>query len=274
MGAAVKGLIHVPVVEKVMVRNLISLLVAGILAFKVKVPFFGASTKGRLLLTMRSSFGLLGVLLMFYTTTKLPLADSALFMRLSPFWVTILAALFLQEKITPFKIVALIFAFAGTLFIMRPKTLYSILQSGSDISLILPFISGLVASFFAASAYTLVSKLKSYERPETIVFFFSFVSVIATLPFVIKIGYIPSLKELAGLIVVGLAAASGQIFLTHAYRLGKASEISIFNYVGILFSVAIGFLFWQEIPDSGTIIGGVLIILAGFIVFHFGEKKS
>ncbi len=274
MGAAVKGLPDVPVAEKVMVRNLISLFIAGSLALRAKVPLWGTTSRGRILLTIRSALGLCGVLFIFYTTTKLPLADSALFMRLSPFWVTILAALFLHEKITPFKVVALLFAFGGTIIIMRPTVVLSLLTNSSNISQALPFLSGLIASLCAAGAYTVVSKLRSYEKPETIVFCFSFFSVIATLPFVIKIGYIPSLQELGGLTIVGLAAASGQMFLTHAYRMGKASEISIFNYIGILFSIIIGFFWWHEIPDTITLLGGSFIIIAGIIVYHFGKEKA
>ncbi len=268
MGATVKFLTEVPVMEKILVRNLISLIVALSIARKFKKPLWGSSKAGRLLLLFRSLFGLFGVGLIFYATTTLSLADSALFMRLSPFWVTILAALFLNEKISKIQFPALILAFIGTLAIMRPW------ESQGELFQMLPALAGFVASLCAASAYTLVSKLKKYEDPATIVFIFSLVSVVASAPFAIRTGYIPTLPEWGGLLVIGLTAASGQMFLTHAYRLGGAAEVSIYNYLGILFSSLIGFLMWQEIPGVYTLLGASAILVAGWLVFYFGKKRK
>ena len=264
MGATVKYLQTTPLSQKILVRNIVSLIVAFSIVKSQNGVLFGSSTKGRILLTIRSLFGLSGVALLFYATTKLDLADSALFMRLSPFWVTILAFIFLKEHITKVHIFALFLAFVGTLFVMRPwETNHHLL----------PSIAGLIASFCAAGAYTLVSKLKEYEKPETIVFFFSFVSVVVTLPFALFTKTVPTFSELMGLILVGIFAASGQMFLTHSYRLGKASEVSIFNYMGIIFSTIIGFILWSEIPSLYTIIGAMCIIIAGISTFLWANKK-
>ncbi len=274
MGAAVKYLDTVPVLDKVLVRNCVSPIVAMIIARKAHKPLFGSSRKGRILLTIRSLFGLCGVGLIFYATTKLSLADSALFMRLSPFWVTILAIIFLKEKIKWIQYPALILAFIGSVAIIRPW------ESGTIITF-LPALAGFVASLCAASAYTLVSKLKAYEDPATIVFFFSFISVVASaliimilVQFTDREFFFPNAIELAGLAIIGLAAASGQMFLTHAYRIGAASEVSIYNYVGIVFSTLLGFLFWKEIPTAPTIIGAVAILSAGWLVFRFGRARA
>lgn len=268
MGATVKFLGSVPVWEKVLVRNLISLTIAMAIALRAKKPLFGSSPKGRMLLVARSSFGFFGVALIFFATTKLALADSALFMRLSPFWVTIFAAIFLKEKISKVQFPALILAFLGTVAILRP-------WESSDVIRFLPALAGFAASLFAASAYTLVSKLKSYEDPATIVFFFSLFSVIGAAVFLIvtKTTYIPTPMEFLGLSIIGITAASGQMFLTHAYRLAGAAEVSIFNYIGILFSAVIGFVLWKEIPGGYTLFGAAAILSAGWIVFRFGKKK-
>ncbi len=270
MGAAVKYLTEVPLMQKIMVRNLVSLAVALGIARHAGKPLFGSSFKGRVLLLIRSILGLCGVALIFYATTTLSLTDSSLFMRLSPFWVTILAVIFLKEKIHVMHVPMLILAFLGTVIIMRPW------ENGADLYQLIPVLAGFIASLCAASAYTLVSKLKSYEDPSTIVFFFSFISVLIATPPALYTGYMPSFWECIGLIVIGLSAASGQMFLTHAYRLGGAAEVSIFSYAGILFSALLGFLLWGEIPDMNTIIGAAAIITAGWLIFSFGKttRKS
>lgn len=268
MGAAVKYLTTVPVMEKILIRNFISLLIAAVIAFSSGKPLFGSSPKGRLLLVVRSLFGLAGVSLIFYATTILNLSDSALFMRLSPFWVTILATIFLKEKLSNVQIPALLLALSGTVAIMRPW------EGSGEIVKLLPALAGITASICAASAYTLVSKLKHYEDPATIVFFFSFVSVLIAAPLAVKTGYIPSGSEWGGLVIIGVTAAAGQMFLTYAYRMAGAAEVSIFNYVGILFSTLLGYILWGEVPDRYTTIGAIAILLAGWIVFRYGKKRK
>lgn len=268
MGAAVKYLTHVPVMEKILIRNFISLIIAAIIARSAGKPLWGSSTKGRILLTVRSLFGLSGVAQIFYATTILNLSDSALFMRLSPFWVTIFATIFLNEKLSRVQIPALFLALGGTVAIMRPW------EGSGEFLKLLPAIAGISASICAASAYTLVSKLKHYEDPATIVFFFSFVSVLIAAPLAIKTGYQPSGSEWIGLIIIGVSAAAGQMFLTYAYRMAGAAEVSIFNYVGILFSTILGFIIWEEIPDKFTTIGAIAILSAGWIVFQYGKKNK
>ena len=264
MGAAVKYLGNIPVTEKVFVRNIISLFVALYLSKGSLKSILGETSKGRRLLVLRSTLGLSGVILIFFAISHLSLADSALFMRLSPFWVAIFASIFLGEKLTKGKIVLLAIALLGAVLVIRPQFDYKVL----------PAIAGLLASIAAGAAYTTVSKLRKYEKPETIVFFFSLFSIIAMVPFVIISGLIPTFYEFLGLIITGLGAAGGQMALTYSYRLGKASEVSIFNYLGIIFSVIIGLVMFNEIPDIITIVGGLLIFSAGFFMYKFGKERA
>lgn len=261
MGVFVKSLRDVPVMEKVLFRNLISLIVAFYAIRKSGASIIG-KRENQPLLIARSLLGLSGVALIFYAISHLTLADSAIFMRLSPFFVTIFAAAFLKEEITVVQIPALLLALLGSLLIIKP---------GFNITLI-PSIAGFLAAACAGGAYTLVSHLKTKEKPVTIVFYFSMVSVVVSLPFVLANFYKPSLYEALFLLFTGISAASGQIFLTSAYRYSAASEVSIYNYAGIIFSAILGFLIWNEVPDFYTVIGGFLIIFSGILVYKV--KKS
>lgn len=256
MGVFVKYLKDVPVMEKVLFRNLISLFVAFIAIKKSSASLFG-DRSNQILLISRSILGLMGVTLIFYAISHLTLADSAIFMRLSPFFVTIFAAAFLKEKITKVQIPALIMAFLGSVLIIKP---------GFSMTL-LPSIAGFFAAACAGGAYTLVSHLKTKEKPVTIVFYFSMVSVLVSLPFVLIDFYRPSPIEALFLLFTGLSAAGGQIFLTSAYRYSSASEVSVYNYAGIIFSAILGFVIWTEVPDLFTLIGGFLIIISGVLVY-------
>ena len=263
MSITVKYLSEVPLFQKVLFRNSVSLLVAFLVIKKSGASIFGKLENQFLLLT-RSLFGLAGVVLIFYAISHLTLADSSIFMRLSPVWVTVFAAIFLNEKISKIQLIALFIAFSGAIMVIKP---------GFNLTLV-PALSGLLASICAGSAYTLVSYLKKYERPETIVFYFSFVSVIVTIPIVALDFYRPSLIELLSLFLTGGFAAIGQLSLTNAYRLTRASDVSVYNYTGIIFATFLGFIIWQEVPDIFTIAGALLITTSGWLIYQKGNNKT
>ncbi|MGM0443521.1 MAG: DMT family transporter [Fibrobacterota bacterium] len=268
MQTAVKVIPDIPVFEKVLVRNLVSLFMAAGIAAKKKTSLFASGRKAFVLLVLRSFCGLSGVFLIFYAIQYLTIAEASIFIRLSPFWVALLSALFLKESLTKTKAAALIIAFSGALLIIRP----GFIPTGGSYYAALG--AGLLASLMAGGAYIFVSVLKKYEKPETIVFFFSLISVLIMLPFTIAAGVMPDAGEGAALLIIGVSAGAGQMFLTNAYRLGKASEVSIYNYTGILFAVLIDLIIWQNRPSLFTLLGGVLVVTAGFMVYRASRREA
>ncbi|MCY6355589.1 DMT family transporter [Clostridium sp. ZS2-4] len=262
MAAAVKLSGDIPVFEKVFFRNLISLFVA-IGALKNNSGSMFGKKENQKYLIARALLGLTGVFFYFYSISKLNLADSAMLNKLSPFFITIFAVIFLKEKLTPMKIVSMIVVFLGALLVIKPQW---------DLSVV-PAIAGFLSAAFAGAAYTLVRFLKNRENPATIVFYFSFVSVIGTIPFMLANFAIPTKLQLMYLVLTGVFAAVAQFALTYSYKYAPASEVAIYNYVNIVFSAIIGFFIWNEIPDILSIIGGSIIILMAIIVY-FQDKKS
>ena len=242
MGAFVKAAADVPLVEKVVVRNLVSLVIAGIVA----------SRMGRPLL-----LGVAGVTAYFYGIEHLILADAAMLSKLSPFFVAIFALIFLGERAPKLVIFAMVAAFAGVLLVIKPRF---------DLS-ILPALIGLSSSVFAGGAYTVVRYLRTRETPETIVFYFSLVTVVVLTPFMALNFHLPTLLEALFLLGIGVGAAIGQFGLTLAYRYAPAAGVSIYSYTTIIFSALLGLAFWAEVPDILSLIGGVLIIGGGALAF-------
>jgi drug/metabolite transporter (DMT)-like permease len=130
-----------------------------------------------------------------------------------------------------------------------------------------------MSAVFAGAAYTFVSYLGDKEKPSVIVFWFSFISTLITLPLLIVNFHMPSMIQLILLIFAGTAAAFGQFSLTIAYKYAPAGEVSIYNYTNVIFSSILGILLFSEIPDLLSIIGYSLIIAAGYIVFKLGKTK-
>jgi drug/metabolite transporter (DMT)-like permease len=261
MGAMVKLATEIPVVEKVFFRNLVTfILTLTIVAKKWENPFKqGKATK---FLLLRSFAGLGGVVCYFYAISNMPLSDSTMLNKLSPFFVMIFAGYLLKEGFSKKKLLMVLVAFIGALLIIKPKL---------DLSII-PALAGFASAVLAGIAYTTVRYLKGKTSSNMIVFYFSAISVIGTLPFLFMDFKVPTSRELMYLIGTGFFAGCGQLSLTQAYHKAPASEISIYNYASVVFATIIGVVFvGDKVPDILTIVGGGIIFIGAYI--NFRTKK-
>ena len=262
MSVTVKYVTGIPLFEKVFFRNLISLVVAFSMLKKSSAPMFGRR-ENQLALLARSSFGLAGVVLNFYAIANLTLADSSMLGKLSPIFVTIMACIFLKEKIDSKQILSIIITFLGALLVIKPEFSLEML----------PSLAGILSAAASGVAYTLLRYLKDKESPDTIIFYFSLISVVFTAPFALAEYVQPTFIQLGLLLATGVFASVGQFGITYAYKYAKATEVSIYNYSAIVFGIILGFIFFGEIPDTLSLLGGAIIIAVAFYIFKHNQKK-
>ncbi|GAA0739231.1 DMT family transporter [Clostridium oceanicum] len=263
MAAMVKLAGDIPLAEKVFFRNLVSFIVVFVASRNSGESLICKKENFKYVLA-RSLLGLTGVFLYFYSINNLYLADSSMINKLSPIFIIIFAAIFLKEKLNAVKIISMVVAFIGVLLVIKPQW---------DLS-ILPAASGLLSAAFAGGAYTMVRYLKDKEKPATIVFYFSLISVVGTFPLVLLNFSKPTLNQLIYLILIGIFAAIAQIALTYSYKYAPASEVAVYNYTNIIFSAILGFIIWQETPDALSIVGGIIIILVALVVYLYNKKND
>ena len=207
MSAFIKLAGDLPSFQKTFFRNIVSVIVALSLILKHKGSFFGKKENQKLLIA-RSTFGTIGILLNYYAIDRLVLSDANMLNKLSPFFVIIFSAIFLKEKIKTNQIIALVVAFIGALFIIKPSFSFEMI----------PALAGTLGGISAAAAYTCVRSLGGKEKPDTIVFYFSLFSSAVTLPLML-ISYKPmSVIQLTYLILAGIFASLGQFGITFAYK--------------------------------------------------------
>lgn len=260
MSAFVKLAGDLPSFQKTFFRNLVSCFVALAFIIKNKESFFGQRENQKMLL-LRSILGTIGIVLNFYSIDKLVLSDANMLNKLSPFFVIIFSALFLREKINLRQTLAIIVAFLGTLFIIKPSFSLDII----------PAIIAVLGAIFAAGAYTCLRKLSS-EKHYTIVFYFSLFSLVVIFPFMIAVYTPMSLEQLFYLIMAGVFATIGQFGITIAYKYAPAREISIFDYTNIVFSAIISFALFNDLPDKLSLIGYIIIFAASYSMFAYNKK--
>ncbi|WP_244835472.1 DMT family transporter [Clostridium sp. BJN0001] len=256
-----------PSFEKSFYRNFIAILIAGFMLIKNKQSFLGKLENQKLLL-LRSTLGTCGIFLNFYAIDRLVLSDANMLNKLSPFFTILLSTIILKEKMTKKQATvvttSLIFAFLGSLFVIKPKFAFEAL----------PSLSGALGGFCAGAAYTCVRKLSGKEKPNTIVFYFSLFSCLASLPLMMISYKHITLIQFIYLIMAGVFASVGQFGITNAYKFAKANQISIFDYTNIVFSAIISIVLFGVIPDVYSFIGYIIIFLSSFYMFMFNKKMD
>ena len=257
MGLFVQLSGDLPSMQKSFFRNVVALVVSGIILIKDKSGFKWG--KGNLMpLILRSLFGTVGILCNFYALDHLILSDALMLNKLSPFFAVIFSFLILKERIGIFHISMVMVAFVGSLFIIKPTP--ELLNPAS--------IVGFIGGIGAGAAYTMVRKLTgSGERKSYIIFFFSLFSSIIMLPsFIFK--YVDmNMIQVVYLILAGISATLGQFAITTAYSYAAARDISVYDYTQIIFSTLMSLIVFGTMPDMLSVIGYLVIFAATVIMF-------
>lgn len=254
-----------PSIQKSFFRNIVAAVFGCILVLKEKDSFQWKKGSGKYLI-LRSLFGTLGILCNFYAIDHLALADASMLNKMSPFFVVIFSFLFLKEKVTAAQILLVMGAFGGSLFVVKPTV--------SNLDLI-PSLIGLLGGLGAGAAYTMVRKLGTIGvKGPFIVFFFSTFSCVVTLPWLIFDYHTMTLAQTVILLMAGLCAAGGQFAITAAYCYAPASEISIYDYTKVIFSMILGFVMFQQIPDFYSWVGYIIICLMAIFMFFYNKRRS
>lgn len=248
-----------PSIQKGFFRNIIAVFISSIPLIKHwKVINTPRNNTGWLVLISRSVFGTIGLVLNFYAISHISLADSSIIQKLSPFIIIILSYIFFKEEMTRFQVFAIIIAFIGITLIIKP--------SGNNI-ISMGALAALLGALCAGIAYTCVRYLGTHNiSGEFIIFFFSSLSSLMLLPYLILDYRTMTYFQLLMLLLAGISATIGQYGVTFAYKFAAAKNISVFDYSQVLFSGIFGYMFFGEFPDFQSLIGYVIVISIGIVL--------
>ena len=215
-------------------------------------------TKRPLLHLSRCFFGLAALLSIFTALRNLPLATVVSITFAAPIFTTIFSIFFLSEKVGYFRWLAVIVGFVGILIISEPGF------SSLNIYYIFPVIFVLGMSYVAIS----IRQLSSTEPVWLISLFFSAAITIAGI-FTIPFGWLmPSFIDLILLSMIGFFGGVANLWLSQSYKFSEVSLVTPLKYLALVFAIGFGYLIWQEIPSSKTLIGAALVITSSIIIFR------
>ena len=265
-----------PSMQKSFFRNLVSLFFAFYIIKKSKIGF-KFKKENLVPLILRATLGTLGIVFNYYSIEKLILSDATMLNKLAPFFVIIFSFFILKEKIKLWQILSILIAFLGSLFIINPNLIIGLLNNNIPKTNLnsLPALIGVLGAMCAGMAYTMVRFLSLRgEKGPFIVFFFSCFSCLTILPFVLFNFSPMSIKQLIYLLFAGIFASLGQFAVTEAYANAPAKEISIFDYSQIIFSGILGYIVFNQKPDTYSLIGYFIICSVAIFIFFMNNKNK
>ena len=253
-----------PVWQKCFFRNLVAGFIAIGMLLKKKEPI--SIPKGnRWPLLLRCVGGTLGILCNFYAIGQMNIADASMLNKLSPFFCIILSIFVLKEKPNRKEVIAVILAFTGALFVVKPSFQMECI----------PALFGVLGGLGAGLAYTCVRKMsKNGMKGDIIVFCFAVFSCVSVIPGMV-VTYEPmTAKQLVCLLLAGASAAGGQFSITAAYFHAPAKEISVFDYTQVIFAAILSFIFFRDLPDVWSFIGYAIIIGTAVWKWKVGQQGN
>ncbi|MGQ7846884.1 DMT family transporter [Granulosicoccus sp. 3-233] len=256
---------HVPSGEAMFFRSFFAIpVLLGWLMFRGEFPgkLRAVDPMGHV---WRGMMGSCAMGLGFLAVGLLPLPEVVAIGYTAPFMVTILAAMFLGERIRAVRFAALLLGLFGVFLVVLPRFTDMDFATSSRLETIGAF-AALMAAVFSALAQVFARKLVATESTGAIVFYFSCMSsllALLTLPF----GWVlPSAHSFALLVAGGLLGGVGQILLTESYRHAEVAVIAPFEYSSILLALLIGYFVFSEVPTPLMLTGVLLIIIAGVVI--------
>ena len=214
------------------------------------VAAFATSRPG--LLVLRTGAGTLAMILQFYAFQKMPLAEGNALSFTRALWLVPMAALFLREKIGPHRLGAALVGFAGVIVMLHPA------PGGKLMGI--PQACMLASSLLSAFTVTGMKALTRDHLPSTLLYWSAALGLVFTLPFAFFTWRWPTPTDLALLGLMGAIATLNQLCYIKGIQAADASAMAPIDYTRLIFSAAVGFFLFGEVPGGLTLLGAAAVI--------------
>lgn len=255
----------IPVPQIIVIRGVTTvLLVAATAAVAGVLRYWRGMFSGPVL--ARGGFDAATTLMIANALAHMRIADATAVFNAAPVAGTLMAILFLKERVDGLRWTAILLGFAGVLLVLRPD------PSGFDIYSLLA-----VGAMFTIAAREVVTRRIAPEVPSLIVTLWS--ALTATMAGVVASfatgDWVPLAYREFGIILLSA------LFLFGAYhtsvvslRLGEVSLVGPFRYIIIVWGLVVGYLVWDDVPGVAELSGMGLITVAGLAVFRRELARS
>ncbi|SDB04944.1 EamA domain-containing membrane protein RarD [Bauldia litoralis] len=198
----------------------------------------------------------------YFAVTVLPLADAFTYYLAGPIYVTVLAVIFLKEKVGWRRWAAVLVGFIGVVIALQPGA------GAFGWYALIAFVGSL---FYAVlMIMTRVLRGMSPTVMATSQMWGGLLFGVLAAP----VDWVPiaSVKDGLLLALVGVVAVVAIVCVNRSLRLAPASAVVPYQYTLIVWAVVFGYFVFDNLPSVPTMVGALLIVGSGLFIF-FREQK-
>jgi drug/metabolite transporter (DMT)-like permease len=191
----------------------------------------------------------------FYALTLIPIGQVVAIEFTMPIWTAILAATFLGERITVWKIAAIVLGLVGVIAIVRPAT--GEVNPGQLIAL--------AAAVGFGISIAVVKSLTRTEQTLAIIFWMLAVQAAASLLPALYVWTWPSPAVWGWSIVIAFCGTFSHYCMARAMLHADATVVIPMDFLRVPLTAAAGWLIYSERLDAFTVLGAVLILTGNLL---------
>jgi len=182
----------------------------------------------------------------------------------SPFWVALLSAYFMNDKLESRRLGVILFGFSVVLLIFRP--------GGGMFNIWTVMV--LAQAFVYSCQLILVRRIGPAESRPFMIMCGSAMSILISLPFLAGHYVAPTPYEWGLFFLMGVTGSIGLLCISYAFQSApSASVIAPYHYTQIVWGALMGYFLFHETPNTETMAGAALIILAGLYLIHHETRR-
>lgn len=199
---------------------------------------------------LRGFLHAVGVMLWFFSMTRIPIAEVTAMNYLAPVYVSIGAAIFLGERLALRRIMAVVIALVGAAVILRPG--FRAVEPGH--------LAMLFAAVVFAGSYLLAKLMTDEVSPTVVVAMLSLFVTLALAPFAFANWVTPSWSDIGILLAVAFFAQAGHYTMTLAFAAAPVTVTQPITFLQLVWATLLGVIVFDEAVDIYVVLGGVLIL--------------
>ncbi|NIR87127.1 EamA family transporter [Candidatus Bathyarchaeota archaeon] len=211
----------------------------------------------------------LGWAFLFQAMKLIPIGNAVLLNYTAPVFVALLAPIILKERVRQATLYGLTLSVAGILLISLTQDFQ--IHNLSLLGVISALSAGFVYALFVIFAKKTLANLSGYS----VALYSYFFSSVFLVPSLIQVDLSISLNSWLLLLFLGVFNTAFAVTLyLRGLHLIKAQEAAVLTYFEPASAVGFGFLLLAQQPTPTMIVGGLLILSAGYIVASKTEEEA
>ncbi|XP_057431649.1 uncharacterized protein LOC130724442 isoform X1 [Lotus japonicus] len=278
----------IPLFQTAFTRCTIILILSYLWLRRSEQPLFGTSHV-RIILLLRAVAGCISIASFVYSFQRLPLSQAIVLNSTTPIMASIMARVFLREKLKISDITGLACSFFGVLFFFREllatqgivgqlaKAEEARKGSSTTSHHIFMILLGLFSSIIGGTSYCLTrAGAKASDQPLLTVFSFGVLAspAMGICTYIFEDFVLPGFQSTVLMLVLGILAFFAEVLLARGLQLEKTGKVANILYIEAALTQFWSLAFTRVAPSFDHLVGILLIVISVGFTLYIGPDKE